>query len=191
MQGTCIAGGQAQPVGGPRHVVAANGRARQQSAVRPVILVGVADAELRAKIVVGLGGTDHEVVAVSNGFHLIERVADAILSDSTSDGVRPKLIVADSVLPGCKGLTLLAGIRDLGWDTPVILLSPPDDERSRREAVAWGVCGVLVEPVDVGELCALSELVLDPATAAAIRAARSSGKPWLRDVQRPVPIPAG
>lgn len=136
---------------------------------RPV-LVGVSDRDLRRAVTGTLAARGHDVVAVPDGFHLTQRIADAILGDSRS---RPELIIINPILPGCTGLSLLAGLRELGWDTPVIFLIDPNDEAARDQAWSPDVSGVFVEPVDLRELSAFVELVLDPQVGDTLRSLRS------------------
>jgi CheY-like chemotaxis protein len=134
----------------------------------PEILIGIRDQGLRDRTAVALGDLGRPIVRVGDGLRLVERIADAVLDNAG----RPGLIVADAVLPGCTGLTLLSGVRALHWDTPVILLTQMHEQRERGIAWAQGVTGVFVDPIDVADLRSFAALVLDPATRKAVRTVR-------------------
>ena len=143
----------------------------------PTILVAIADEQRRSNVNAAVSNLDCEVVTVADGYHLIQLIADAILDDT--ERPRPTLIIADSILPGCTGLSVLAGIRELGWNTPVVLLTGPDDATARQRAWELGVSGVFIEPFDVRELSAFCDLVLDPSISVTFGAARSPNAGWL------------
>lgn len=141
---------------------------------RPRVLLGVEDSEFRASVALALSeDLDCDVHAVADGFRLVEHIADAILDGPQP--CRPGLIIVDSMLPGCSGLTLLIGLRQLDWDTPVVLLTPRDDENTRRQAWEHGATGVLTEPFDVRELCILSNILLASFVVEDARGGRLSG----------------
>lgn len=123
------------------------------------IMLGLSRPRARISVSRALADLDHEIVSVADGYRLTQRLADVILGD---DRRRPSLIVANPILAGCTGISLLSGLRDLGWDTPVIFLvgSRVDPERAR----VWshGATALFVEPIDLGELKRFVELVLDP-----------------------------
>lgn len=127
------------------------------------ILVALGADEMRERVCRELGDLGCPVLPLSDGYRLVEHMADALL-DQRCDA-RPALIVADAVLPGCAGLSVLAGVRTLGWDTPVILVTALGDHRARDAAWTGGVSGIFVDPVDARELRNFAELILDPACA--------------------------
>lgn len=118
-------------------------------------LVGVADVETRCQIIAMLRGLGFHVTAEADGFRLIERLADAILGKPVE---RPAVIIADAVLPGCTGLSLLSGLRDLGWNTPVILLSSRARQFARRLASGRNISDLFAGPFDVR---ALNEFIIN------------------------------
>lgn len=135
---------------------------------RAIVAIGVQTD--RSRLASLLRADGFEVAAVCDGFQLIDQIADAILGREGSR--RPDLIISDAVLPGCTGLSLLAGVRDLGWSTPVILLTRPDHAEARWQAWNNRVTGLFIEPYDPRELRAFVRIVMDPMAGAAIRAAR-------------------
>lgn len=125
---------------------------------RPV-LVGLSTAGLRVAVTEMITACGHEVVSLADGYHLTQTLAGAILGE---DAARPRLIITNPILPGCTGVSLLAGLRELGWDTPVIFLIGADDPAARAQTWSPEVTAVFVEPVDLRELGALVALLLDP-----------------------------
>lgn len=122
------------------------------------VLVGMTDSSERASVVDMLYQEGHVVVPASDGVHLIEFMADAILN--ASDNLRPDLIIADAILPGCTGLSLLSGLRALNWDTAIILLAPYSDLALRREASQRGVTALLARPCNVERLRNITREIL-------------------------------
>lgn len=118
------------------------------------ILVGIANTAERVTLVNMLHREGHAVVPASDGFHLVEFMADAILN--STDDVRPDLIIADAILPGCTGMSLLSGLRALHWETPIILLAPYDDPRLRREASMRGATAFFAQPCSVEKLLGIT-----------------------------------
>lgn len=157
-------GPHARPAG------AATWRPASQAPPRPPeILVGISDRRLRDRAAAALSELGRPVVRVGDGLRLVERIADAVLDDA----IRPGLIVADAILPGCTGLTVLSGVRSLHWDTPVILLTRMHQERERRAAWAEGVTGIFIDPFELDDLRAFAALILDPSARRAARAVRA------------------
>lgn len=123
------------------------------------MLVGLAREHTRAAVSRVIAEQGYDVVCAADGCHLIQQLSSAILGD---DDARPGLIVTNPILVGCTGLSVLAGLRDLGWDTPVIFVSAEGDEVGRSWALAHGATGVFSEPVDPGELATFVNIVLSP-----------------------------
>lgn len=124
------------------------------------VFVGLADAATRAQVTEVIAELGYEAVAVGDGYRLAESLADPILGDDTAS--RPRAIIINPVLPGCTGFSLLSGLRDLGWSTPVIFIIDGDDLSARRRAWAQGASGVFVAPFDDQELRSFIEMVIDP-----------------------------
>jgi CheY-like chemotaxis protein len=87
----------------------------------PVAFVAIADDARRKEIAGGLRQDGWAVVESKTGYHLVETLSGLILGDRP--WLHPHLIIADIHSPGCSGITISQGLRDLGWKTPVILLS--------------------------------------------------------------------
>lgn len=64
------------------------------------------------------------------------------------------VIVLDRMLPGLDGVTVLRELRELGLDTPVILLTAKDSPTDRVEGLNAGADDYLVKPFYADELLA-------------------------------------
>ena len=162
-------------------VVEALRQRSQDWIIPPMILLGIADTRLRETVAVGLKELACEIVALGDGYHVVECMADAILDGPRQS--RPCLIIVDSILPGCTGLSVLAGLREMGWDTPVILLMPHEDEDVRRQAWGHGATGVFMNPFEVQELCVYADLVRDASVGTRVPSSQSSRREWLADAE--------
>ena len=95
--------------------------------------VAVRDQLRRAAIAGDLRDHGWHVVEHATTLHLLAELADCIL------GLRPAqpavgLIVTEDPAPGCRGMTIAEGLRDLGVDIPVVVVAgaaaqPVDFER--------------------------------------------------------------
>jgi len=65
------------------------------------------------------------VVPQPTGFHLIQAISGVIEGHQT--GLRPSLIVIDARARGCSGVTIAAGLRDLGITIPIVLVAAAGD----------------------------------------------------------------
>lgn len=129
---------------------------------RPAIVIGISDTHKRSRVERILAQFGCALRGFANGYQLVEFCAEAILG--TDEHRRPRLIVADSVLPGVTGLSMLAGIRALGWQTPVILLARPQDRANIEAAAASGASAICFDPVDDRRLLAASATLLRETT---------------------------
>jgi CheY-like chemotaxis protein len=101
---------------------------------KPFALVSVGDRDCRACIVESLTRLGWTVVEHASGFHLVQALSDVIIGDHTS--LRPALIVVDALSPGCSGVTIAAGFRDLGIHIRVIVIGPGEPAAAAFALVA-------------------------------------------------------
>lgn len=127
---------------------------------RPTVFVATSDPEVRSLLASILGAEGATVIAFADGFHLVEQLAEPILNPASSPGSRPDLIIADAILPGCTGLSLVAGIRDLRWGTPVVLITGDHRDLKRARAFDGGVTSFFLRPFEVEELAAYATLLM-------------------------------
>jgi hypothetical protein len=91
----------------------------------PVAYVSINDGRARGEIVSELERSGWAVVPQPTGFHLIQGIAGVIESYDT--WLRPSLIVIDALSRGCSGVTIAAGLRDLGITIPIVLIAAPNE----------------------------------------------------------------
>jgi CheY-like chemotaxis protein len=92
---------------------------------RPVVYIAVQDRVCRTAIVDALHRQGWAVTKYPTGFHLIAAIADLI--EGTPSAVQPALLVVDAAARGCSGITIAAGLRDLGVRIPVVIVVKPGD----------------------------------------------------------------
>src|SRR5580698_2639777 len=125
-------------------------------------LIAVRDRDCRSNITKSLRRLGWTVVEHASGLHVVQALSDVIIGDAI--GPRPDLIVVDAISPGCSGVTIAAGFRDLGLEIPMVLIAPSEASDVTPDAYARSV--ILVEPA-----AAATALV----RIAALRPARASG----------------
>ncbi|HSQ65636.1 MAG TPA: response regulator [Polyangiaceae bacterium] len=117
---------------------------------KPRVLVADDDDDMRALIVAALGEDGYEISEARNGRELLDRVAPSMLFDEASHA--PDVIVTDVRMPGVNGLSVLAGLRDTGWATPIILITAFDKDQIRAQGSELGADAVFHKPFDVDDL---------------------------------------
>jgi CheY-like chemotaxis protein len=91
----------------------------------PVAYVTMQDTATRAEIVSVLERSGWTVVPQPTGFHLIQAISGVIEGHQT--WLRPSMIVIDARSRGCSGVTIAAGLRDLGITIPIVLIAAAGD----------------------------------------------------------------
>src|SRR5438067_3819055 len=92
---------------------------------RPVAYVTMQDKPARTEIVSVLEHSGWAVIPEPTGFHLIQAISGVI--EGHHCGLRPSMIVIDARSRGCSGVTIAAGLRDLGITIPIVLVAAPGD----------------------------------------------------------------
>jgi len=83
----------------------------------------------------------------TDGHHFLE-------AENGQEGLRaarreqPDCILADLIMPGTRGLSLLEGIRESGSPVPVIVVTADIQHQVREQCLALGARAVLHKPVD-------------------------------------------
>ncbi len=114
------------------------------------IMVAEDDPDLRAAMVAGLRADGHSVVDVSDGTDVQSYVHDCMFLDLP----RPRIdaIVVDVCMPQLDGLTLLAYLRELGWDLSVVIVTGYVTKEIKELARALGAYAVLGKPLELEDL---------------------------------------
>jgi len=92
---------------------------------RPVAYISMQDTAARTEIGSVLERSGWAVISQPTGFHLIQAIADVI--EGRQAWLRPSMIVIDARSRGCSGVTVAAGLRDLGITIPIVLVAAPGE----------------------------------------------------------------
>ncbi|HEY5936185.1 MAG TPA: hypothetical protein VIU61_16155, partial [Kofleriaceae bacterium] len=114
---------------------------------RPVGYVTVAERRCREQIAAALNSQGWLVVEPPTGFHVVEAISGLITGDAP--WLRPGLIVIDAAARGCAGTTIASGLRDLGIEIPMILVTSDRAPVIDRDVI---VADPITAPAVVGEL---------------------------------------
>jgi CheY-like chemotaxis protein len=153
----------------------------------PALRVVVAEdaADVRRMVAVALRRLGYSVVEAASGPELLDKLGDALLSGVAAS--RPHVIISDIRMPGLTGLEVLAGIRQAGWPTRVVLMTAYADPDTRAEARRLGVDALFAKPFDIDDLMT----VVVNMTSPEFEADRSTmgAPPALRPPSSPPPSP--
>jgi CheY-like chemotaxis protein len=98
----------------------------------------------------------YDVVAVSSGIELLERLAGSLSSHGEAFGV----VISDVRMPGWSGLDVLASLVSEPMAPPVVLITAFGDERLHEQALSAGAAAILDKPFDLETLCDLVDRVV-------------------------------
>jgi len=129
------------------------------------VLLAEDDHDLRTFIAEELRAAGFEVVECINGTELAEYLLRSLESD---EPVALRAIVSDIRMPGATGLTALAGLRDLGHDTPFIVMTAFGSDEVHEQAFHLGATAVFDKPFDADDLIAKVTDLTGPCSAAAL-----------------------
>jgi DNA-binding response OmpR family regulator len=125
---------------------------RHAQQVTPLrILVADDDPEMRLLLAHALKKEGCEVVTVNDGAELLHYVGSSFLA--RNHFAPPDVIISDIRMPRFTGLQILAGLRDAKKDTPIILISALDDEKTTMTAFRLGAAAFFRKPFDTKQLC--------------------------------------
>lgn len=117
-----------------------------QTTSAPRACIAVRDEHCRSTIVQTLRTRGWSIDEQPTGIHLLDAIAGAILGDRPEQ--RPELIVVDARTPGCSGMSIARGLRDLGLQIPTVLVRSPEDRFEADETT------VFVDPVKAPQVVA-------------------------------------
>lgn len=89
---------------------------------RPTALLSLRAPDVRSAVRAALEGAGWVVIEQPTGFHVLQAIADVI--EGGPVWRRPRLIVVDAWSPGCAGVSLAAGLQELGIAIPVLVIDP-------------------------------------------------------------------
>ncbi len=107
------------------------------------ILIVDDEPPIRRFLRTSLAAQDYRVVEADNGATALARLADE----------RPDLVVLDLGLPDLDGIEVIRRIRQVS-QTPIVVLSVRDDERSKVQALDLGADDYVTKPFGTEELLA-------------------------------------
>lgn len=116
----------------------------------PHLLIVDDEPTLRVMFTVLLQGVGYEPVAAGSAEKALERLGEGPID----------LVLTDLVMPGIGGVELIATLRRLRPELPVVAMTGADDGVADR-ARAAGAAAVLRKPVAVGALLSTIERSLD------------------------------
>ena len=103
--------------------------AKTETRWSPLAHVAVRDPSLRADLLDALRREGWAVVDSPSGFHLLQSISRPILD--RWPWCSPAFLVIDAFSPGCSGLTIARGLRELGWTVPTLLIAHTPEQRER------------------------------------------------------------
>jgi hypothetical protein len=117
----------------------------------PLAFVAVETQGRRRDIAAALRADGWAVAELPTGFHLVRALADWILEKGSD--IKPSLIIVDAILPGCTGMSVASGLADIGWQTPVVILTNENPgslvcAKSAEQQIflrAWGPMSALTQ----------------------------------------------
>lgn len=86
----------------------------------------------------------YEVETATDGQEVLDRLR--------GDGFQPDLLLLDAMMPRKSGIDALRELREVGVDTPALIVSAHQDRIEPGTAEDPGVDGYLTKPVDFEEL---------------------------------------
>ncbi len=89
-----------------------------------------------------LSSKGHEVYTALDGPTAIERVQE----------VRPDIVLLDMIMPGMGGTDVLKKIKELDFDTSVVMVTVVAEENRAKETMELGAFDYITKPVDLNYL---------------------------------------
>jgi CheY-like chemotaxis protein len=114
------------------------------------LLVAEDDRAFRETMVALLRSDGHEVVAVANGFELLDTLEVSL--DHNLGSNRFDLVISDVRMPGMTGLRVFTQVGYGPTIPPVIFITAFGDEELHEQAHHAGAVAVLDKPFDIDEL---------------------------------------
>ena len=97
--------------------------------------------------------------------YAVETARDGVEGLEALERGRFDLVLLDMCMPRMTGLDLLAQMRRRGLQTPVLMLTGNEDNRSAADALARGIFAYVPKPFDLQHLEVLISLAASPRSA--------------------------
>ncbi|MGI6416645.1 MAG: response regulator [Thermoguttaceae bacterium] len=122
--------------------------------LRPRVLLGEDDAEMRSVLSEALREKGYGVVECADGLRVLERLSSVVLSSAVTsrDPENFALIISDIRMPGVNGMSILEGVQLFEHFPPVILITAFGDEETHAEATRLGAAAMFDKPFDIVDL---------------------------------------
>lgn len=114
------------------------------------LLLAEDDEALRTLLAETLRKDGYQVIEVRHGMQLLEEL-EPVMFEGKDDG-RPDLIISDYHMPGCTGMSILAGLHSSGLNIPFIVITAFGDKATHLKAKDLGAVAVFDKPFDVDDL---------------------------------------
>ena len=114
---------------------------------RPRVLLAEDDDEVRWSLTALFLNNGFDVQAVSDGAQLLNELERVILGERGRQP--PDVIITDVRMPGFNALNIMAGLRDAGWQTPMMVISAFGDSTLRQRVHQLGAARFLDKPLDL------------------------------------------
>ncbi len=116
----------------------------------PRALIAEDAPDVRRVLAVALRGMGYEIAEAESGGDLLDQLGEGLLSGDPE--CRPDVIISDIRMPGLTGIEVLAGLRNAGWRTPIVLMTAYADEEVREEARRLGANALFAKPFEIDDL---------------------------------------
>lgn len=112
----------------------------------PRILIAEDDPGTREALTDLFERSGYDVRAVDDGSSLLHRLEPMLLSEPGH--WPPDLIMTDVRMPGLDAISIVEELRDVGWETPVIVITGFDDDGIRRRIAELDHADYFRKPIE-------------------------------------------
>jgi len=114
------------------------------------LLLAEDDEALRTLLAETLRRDGYDVIEARHGMQLLEVLEPVMFEGQLEE--RPDLIISDYHMPGCTGMSILAGLHSSGLNIPFIVITAFGDEATHTKARHLGAVAVFDKPFDLDDL---------------------------------------
>jgi CheY-like chemotaxis protein len=116
----------------------------------PRLLMAEDDDDTRSALVELFERSGYDVRSVADGSSLLYRLEPMLLSEPGH--WPPDLIITDIRMPGIDALSIVEELREVGWETPVIIITGYGNRQTRQRIDQMDGADYFEKPIDVGGL---------------------------------------